>query len=490
MIVVPKSRRWIPCIVDPIVFDCSDCSIGPDAPCRHRSDATLRHERAERLNGLAQFSGETQARASEVAEAAKRVLMKQRMALPASAVLSLMAANLSDAFEPSHVEVLLRRAHGIRESSPGMFKWEPSNSSSPVPAFRDDLSVGASIAKMLEQYPPIPAETRREKFKRLAAYRVLSTYDDEEDARESITSFVDHRAPSVMTREGWRIGDVARFSSNGDQVPRSKGANDEEDAERSQLLAGLLAIEMLKDFEEVERLFADVHEELVCHNMRLVADTARKYARGEFLQFADLFQAGMQGLLRAMDLFDPYRGFEFSTYATNWIRQSITRTIADQERTIRIPVHAVQNLDKINAVEEDLFWELGREPSVEEIAGEAGLAVTQVADLKERAEPILQVSDAALEAVPDERDEIEEAEAPMASSAITAILAKSLTEREREIIALRFGLGGGEPETLEEVGRAMGVTRERIRQIEAKALRKLRAAAPQSLRALIRTDAL
>lgn len=484
-----KSRGWIPCIVDPVAFDCSDCSIGPDAPCRYRSDDTLRHERAERLNGLAHFSGETQARASEVAEAAKRILMKQRMALPSSALLSLMEVDLSDGFEPAHVELLLRRARDVRESSPGMFRWEPAKISSLVPAFREDLSVGASIAKMLDQYPPMPAETRREKFKQLAAYRVLRAYDNEQNARESIIAFVDHQAPRVMAREGWRIGEVAKFSSNGDQVPRSRGSSDEDDAARSQLLAGLLAIEMLKDFGQVERLFVDLHDDLVRHNMRLVADSARKYARGGFLQFADLFQAGMRGLLRAMDLFDPYRGFEFSTYATNWIRQSITRTTADQERTIRIPVHAVQNLDKISAVEEDLFWALGQEPSVEEVARESGLAATQVSDLKERGKTMLHVSDAALESVPDERDEIEEAERAMASSAIAAILAKTLTEREHEIVVLRFGLGGREPQTLEEVGKAIGVTRERIRQIEAKALRKLRAAAPRSLRALIRTDA-
>jgi len=249
------------------------------------------------------------------------------------------------------------------------------------------------------------------------------------------------------------------------------------EAGRHPLLTAAQEVELAK---RIERGDMQAKQRMIQSNLRLVVSIAKNY-RNQGLPFLDLIQEGTLGLIRAVEKFDWRRGFKFSTYATWWIRQAVARALADKARTIRMPVHIVERLQKLNKAERMLWTQLGREPTLEEVAEEASLPIEQAQEVKAAAhastsldQPVGDQEDAVFgdfvageDPTPDEQVEV-----LLRSQALARALA-ALGDRERQVLILRYGLDNAEPRTLEDIGRRLDLTRERVRQIESQALKRL-----------------
>jgi len=277
-----------------------------------------------------------------------------------------------------------------------------------------------------------------------------------------------------------QIGQVALLSGD-EETKLAVQMRDAQEAKQA-LENPDLTPEAREGYEAVVKQGNKARKRLIEANLRLVVSIAKKYVN-KGMQFLDLIQEGNMGLMKAVEKFDYTKGFKFSTYATWWIKQSITRAIADQARTIRIPVHMVETINKAGRVSRQLLQELGREPTPEEIAEKMGVPVEKINEIQKISQdpvslekPIGEEEDSKMIDFIEDNDTPSPSalsEATMLNDKLNEVLA-TLTPRENEVIRRRYGLDDGKPKTLEEVGREFNVTRERIRQIEAKALRKLR----------------
>jgi RNA polymerase primary sigma factor len=282
------------------------------------------------------------------------------------------------------------------------------------------------------------------------------------------------------------------------EIGRVALLNAEQEVELAKRIeAGLFAAEKIRQSDagelkltktvkkDLEWLTADgqrAKDHLLEANLRLVVSVAKRYT-GRGMAFLDLIQEGNLGLIRAVEKFDYTKGYKFSTYATWWIRQAITRAMADQARTIRIPVHMVEQINKLTRVQRQMLQDLGREPTADELATELDMTPDKVVEIQGYArEPVSLEQNVGDEGDSQLGDFIEDADAPIAAEVVSFGLLqreldsvlKTLPEREAAVVALRFGLTDGQPRTLDEIGKEFGLTRERIRQIEAKTLSKLR----------------
>lgn len=344
-------------------------------------------------------------------------------------------------------------------------------------------------------------------FNLLHEHNIDLVYDEDEDAGEpdeadfngddddlSEEMILENKEDGLEGDKDWNSSDTAETeeadygAAGGVSDPvrlylRECGANPLLSAEQEMNLAKIIEKGKKKDATPEEKEAARAaKKEMANANLRLVVSIAKKYP-GRGMPFLDLIQEGNIGLLKAVDKFDYTKGYKFSTYATWWIRQAITRSIADQARTIRVPVHMVETINKMNRVGRRFLQEHGREATNEELSKEMGISVEKIREAKKAAQdpisletPIGEKEDSHLgDFIEDQKTASpeDEAAATMRREQVYKML-DTLTEREKGVLALRFGMDDGTPRTLEEVGKHFGVTRERIRQIEGKALKKLK----------------
>jgi RNA polymerase primary sigma factor len=357
---------------------------------------------------------------------------------------------------------------------------EPADGATMTVVADDETAGGIAVAAPVASGPVVDTDTTVEP----SAAEVAS---EEEDDEVEVVQEEDTSGPSTDLVRAY-LKEIGR-------VPLLNAVQEVELAKRIE--AGLFAAEKLrrcdvgelklgkpmrKDFDWLTADGQRAKDHLLEANLRLVVSVAKRYT-GRGMAFLDLIQEGNLGLIRAVEKFDYTKGYKFSTYATWWIRQAITRAMADQARTIRIPVHMVEQINKLTRVQRQMLQDLGREPTAEELAKELDMTPDKVVEIQGYArEPVSLEQNVGDEGDSQLGDFIEDADAPIAAEVVSFGLLqreldsvlKTLPEREAAVVALRFGLTDGQPRTLDEIGKEFGLTRERIRQIEAKTLSKLR----------------
>lgn len=519
--------RWTPCFANPDDFDCGDCEIGFMAHCALRTDETLRSYHSamysERHSG-----GLNLTEIGRIASVAAAVMGLGDLALPASLIRERMGKVGSDLTD-DQVGVAIRSLPSIRESSPGMFQLagrietaENSHDEAPIRS-------GSEIARnVVASLPPGHAAQAR-LFRRLAGVRLGVTFSGSPEGLVQLDEMIGDLADVVLPEERWTISDALSFATGSRVLAVSRRGTS---PDRTAFLTALSAHELLQRMS-IDELWVE-HDRLTAQalvdNQRLTASIALGYCVGGFPGFADLFQVGMIGLHRAVERFDPYRGFAFSTFASPWIRQGISRTIADSSRTIRLPVHMVESLNRVmraaamineenggrnptfsaiaeridrEAVRREFVRDHGREPSVAELADgvervaprHTASRVREILDAEQHLASLdVQLRDAFDDPAAEPADPMEVDQPlfrratlvdPKSMSTVDLVerlelryearaVLEELTPRERQVLELRTGLNDDRVRTLEEIGREFSLTRERIRQIEAKAIKKLK----------------
>ena len=479
---------WTPCSTDPISFDCQECEIGW-SQCKLRLDDSLRHWRAAQYSRHSGFLSADEERDNEIEDKITHLLRSHGVSVSAGILLGYIPRETLDGITATELENLLRKSPRFVESSPRMFKLKDvlleeciDPSFGPLP-----ISSGTQLESLIENSPTLGVPTQTRLFKEFGGLNLLASFETGQTARDALDQTVHDCLDAVMSKRGWSIRALHKYAVGPETVPNSNVLTEDDVSVTSRLLSAVTASELLTRMSPAQassRAY-EVRDVLLRGNLRLVAHEARVRAHGGFLSFADLVQIGVIGLMTAMERFDPFRGFQFSTYATYWIRQVISRDQANLDRSIRLPVHVIEELNSLLQRRAGLESDFNRDLSNDELASELGLANDRVEFLLSLENPpesldlLIENDGGAVEKELTLHDTVDSLEPMNLSNRITREAVEkvlsSLPFREAQVIRLRFGIGGGSPQTLERVGQHFGVTRERIRQIEAKALKKLRA---------------
>ena len=423
---------------------------------------------------------------------------------PAATVTEPVPAGQPEAADADPAPAPAKKAAPKRAKKAAAAKKTPAKAATPAaPVEPDEDLDDADLALEPDEEPPAPAKkakaakkTAKKAVKKTA--RGKKSDDDEEPSEDFDWDDEDSEALRQARKDAELTTSADSVRAYLKQIGRVPLLNAEQEVDLAKRIeAGLYAAELLRQKEEsgeevtvemrrelrqIERDGIRAKDHLLEANLRLVVSIAKRYT-GRGMAFLDLIQDGNLGLVRAVEKFDYTKGFKFSTYATWWIRQAITRAMADQARTIRIPVHMVEVINKLGRLQRELLQSMGREPTPEELAKEMDITPEKVMEIQQYArEPISLDQTIGDEGDSQLGDFIEDSEAVSAVEAVSFSLFQNelqqvlgtLSEREAGVVRLRFGLTDGQPRTLDEIGQAFGVTRERIRQIESKTMSKLR----------------
>jgi RNA polymerase primary sigma factor len=388
---------------------------------------------------------------------------------------------LRESFTAYEVAKFLPQVPGIVETSPGMmglagnFGMEPGRATG---LLAPSLESGAQIEALLRACVPLDSHEQLLLFKRLAAVRLAASFPNQRAGLTELDTAIAELVPVVTRFTGWDLSEIQALAHTERRVPPAPHLTESQADLRSRLLVSTFAIELLQrpDWPLLDEQYVDLSDKLAQANLRLVAHIARRYANGGFMRYGDLLQEGAIGLMRALERYDPYKGFQFSTYATWWVRQAITRARADLEKLVRLPVHVVDKVHAVKTTARRVFWELHRQPSAAEIALAHKDQITSQEVLR-----LLQLDHLPVTLTPAMAGQLEEQVEDTALDVfeVTAVLDAAIAElddRERLVIRSRFALDGGDVLTLQAMADSLGYTREGIRQIEGRALRKLRKA--------------